>query len=157
MTNPLKATSMKTRLSFLLAFALAGAMSAQAATTPPIKITIVDMATGAPIKGARADYYVEVSDGGKKRGDLFRVRGASNDKGEVVFAPKEFADVSYGLFGMSTNYGGPTLAIYAGGYEPFSYSPRLMSKNLREASSWEFVNPMQVKLRPALAPLPKRP
>jgi hypothetical protein len=74
-----------------------------------------------------------------------------------VFAPKEFADVSYGLFGMSTNYGGPTLAVFAGGYEPFSYSPRLMSKNLREASAWEFVNPMLIKLRPVLAPLPKRP
>jgi hypothetical protein len=146
--------AMKKLFAFLLAVGCL--FSAQAATSPQIKITIVDMATGAPIKGARADYYVEVSDGGRKRGDLFRVRGESNDRGEVVFAAKEFADVSYGLFGMSTNYGGPTLAVFAGGYEPFSYSPRLMSKNLREASQWEFVNPMQIKLRPILAPLPKR-
>ncbi len=99
---------------------------------------------------------MEGSDGGRKRSDLFRVRGTTSNKGEVSFAPKEFADVSYGLFGMSTNYGGPTLAVYAEGYEPFSYSGRLMSKNLKEASQWEFRNPMLIKLRPILAPLPKR-
>jgi hypothetical protein len=146
---------MKKLFAFVLA--LGFALSGQAATTAALKITVVDMATGAPIAGARIDYYVEVSDGGRKRGDLFRVRGTTSDKGEVAFAPKEFADVSYGLFGMSTNYGGPTLAVYAQGYEPFSYSGRLMSKNLKEASEWEFRNPMLIKLRPLLPPLPKRP
>jgi hypothetical protein len=146
--------TMKKLLALILAFGCIAA--SQAATTAALKITVVDTATRAPIAGARVDYYVEVSDGGRKRSDLFRVRGTTSDKGEVSFAPKEFADVSYGLFGMSTNYGGPTVAVYADGYEPFSYSPRLMSKNLREASSWENVNPMLVKLRPILAPLPKQ-
>ncbi len=139
-----------------LILALGCAAGSQAATTAPLKITVVDAATRAPIGGARVDYYVEVSDGGRKRSDLFRVKGSTSDKGEVGFAPKEFADVSYGLFGMSTSYGGPTVAVYAEGYEPFSYSARLMSKNLREASSWDTVNPMLVKLRPILAPLPKQ-
>lgn len=147
-------TPMKTLFAFL--FAVGCAFSSQAATTVQLKVVVVDAFTRAPIKGARADYYVEVSDGGKKRGDLFRVRGESNDKGEIVFAPKEFADVSYGLFGMSTNYGGPTLAVYADSYEPFSWSGRLMSKNLKEASQWEFQNPTMVKLRPILAPIPKK-
>lgn len=145
---------MKKLLALILA--LGCAAGSQAATTVPLKITVVDMATRAPIAGARVDYYVEVSDGGRKRSDLFRVKGSTSDKGEVSFAPKEFADVSYGLFGMNTKYGGPTVAVYADGYEPFSYSSRLMSKNLREASSWETANPMLIKLRPILAPLPKQ-
>jgi hypothetical protein len=145
---------MKKLLALILALGVA--ISSQAATTAQLKITVVDTATAAPVVGARVDYYVEVSDGGRKRSDLFRVKGTANDKGEVNFAPKEFADVSYGLFGMSTNYGGPTVVVYADGYEPFSYSGRLISKNLREASQWEFRNPMLIKLRPILAPLPKR-
>jgi hypothetical protein len=144
--------TMKKLLALILTFGVV--LGSQAATTAPLKITVVDTATRAPIAGARVDYYVEVSDGGRKRTDLFRVKGTTSDKGEVSFAPKEIADVSYGLFGMSTNYGGPTVVVYADGYEPFSYSPRLMSKNLREASKWDGVNPMQVKLRPILPPRP---
>ncbi len=145
---------MKKLLALILAFGVI--LGSQAATTSQLKITVVDMATGAPIAGARVDYYVEVSDGGRKRSDLFRVKGTTGEKGDLSFAPKEFAEVSYGLFGMSTNYGGPTIVAYADGYEPFSYSGRLISKNLREASQWEFRNPMLIKLRPILAPLPKR-
>ncbi len=136
--------------------ALGCAITSHAATTVQLKVVVVDVATRAPIKGARVDYYVEASDGGKKRGDLFRVRGETNDKGEVILASKPFEEVSYGLFGMSTNYGGPTLAVYAEGYEPFSWSGRLMSKNLKEAAQWEFQNPTMVRLRPILSPLPKK-
>ncbi len=144
---------MKTLFALILAFGCV--FSSQAATTAQLKITVADTATGALIAGARVDYYVVVSDGGSKRSDLFRVRGTTSEKGEVSFAPKEITDVSYGLFGMSTNYGAPTVVVYADGYEPFSYSGRLISKNLREAAQWEFRNPMLIKLRPILAPRPK--
>jgi hypothetical protein len=153
---------MRTMKTFIAIFLfLACALGCQAATTPQVKVVIIDAATGAPIKGARADYSVEAWEGSfsGRRGkpvDLFRVRGESNAKGEITFAPKAFSDVSFGLFGMNNNYGGPTLSVYAEGYEPLNWVGRLLSKNLREASEWEFKNPMAIRLRPILAPLPDK-
>ena len=142
------------RAAILVVLALLLPAVAAAETTKPIRMKVVDSATGKPVGGAQVRYGATATEGtftghGGRTATLFELTTESDAEGTITFPPTRFDHRVFGLFGLNTNYENARMTILKPGYAPMELrnQTRIMP-NLDEVIAWEY-NGQTVQLRPA--------
>jgi len=147
----------------LLAMVLAAAAPlANAESTKPIRMRVVEAGTGKPVAGAEVRYYAEAWEGtftghGGRTALMFDIPARSDADGAIVIPPTDFSPRLFGFLGLNTNYGNAEMRIAKPGYKTLVLRNNLrIIPNLREVIDWEHEG-RTVELVPGEDPRPRDP